>query len=170
MKSISKFRIVCINIGAILLLSVLLFVLLGHPVNLKNKYDFGQSVINAAKATDFDEITLNEIVPFQWDIVYSFSPYTSRQEMERIIGVKSLMITETVSEGMVQLIFVKDGKVVCGITGYGQNLGYDVILWSDPCDGGYALVRFEDHVPFSVERNGHVITLTRVDGVCALYV
>ena len=33
-----------------------------------------------------DTVTLNEVVPFAWDTVYTFAPYTPREEIEAVIG------------------------------------------------------------------------------------
>ena len=86
------------------------------------------------QAREGDRISLSELTPFSWDAVYTFDPYTSREEMEQALGFSSKDFRETVSEGMVQLIFVDygdsagTGKVVCSICGYDGNLGYFVDL------------------------------------------
>lgn len=93
-----------------------------NPFIAYHNYLLKQSISKISKPT----VTLNEIVPFEWDTVYTFAPYTSRSEIEEIIGFKSNAIQETVSEGMVQLLFVKDSAVCGSICGYDENLGYAV--------------------------------------------
>ena len=56
------------------------------------------------------QVSLNELVPFEWDEVYTFGPYTSKEEIQSIIRLDSDAVKESVSEGMVQLVFVEWGK------------------------------------------------------------
>jgi hypothetical protein len=153
---VKKRRLIIITIiSAVLFVCIMFLVIFGNPIILKNRYDFGHAVKNLSTET----ITLNEITSFEWDIVYSFAPYTPKQEMEKIIGFKSNYITETVSEGMLQLIFVKDNKVVCNILGYSSNLGYSISLWTGAED--YCQIRYEDDISFSVEYEDNVPLLVR---------
>lgn len=76
--------------------------------------------------SDVERVSLDEVVPFKWDKVYTFAPYTSKEEIEETIGLSSSAITETVNEGMVQLIFVKGDKIVASVCGYAESLGYSV--------------------------------------------
>ena len=46
--------------------------------------------------------------------------------MEKATGFSSPSIQETVSEGMVQLLFVKEGRVVASVCGYAERLGYQI--------------------------------------------
>jgi hypothetical protein len=71
---------------------------------------------------------LSQWTPFEWDILYSFAPYTPKDEIYKTIGYKWDNISETISEGMNQIVFVKDGKVVCYLYGYPENvkLGFDM--------------------------------------------
>ena len=108
-----------------------------------------QSIHTISKA----EVTLNEIVPFEWDTVYTFSPYTARSEIEEIIGFKSNAIKETVNEGMVQLLFV-NGKTVSGsVCGYAQNLGYSIDFTDK--------VEFEENSVFEVYIQNNIIYLSK---------
>ena len=157
--------------GTVLIIAVAVFVLFSvlslaacgtKTFNIHNGKNIGQAIKTIANTTGLEAITLNEIVPFEWEAVYSFSPYTPKQEMENIIGFKSKHITETVSEGMTQLIFVMGNKVVCNICGYSDNLGYSISLWSGDERENYARVRYEDNVIFSVERKENVVVLSRL--------
>jgi len=148
-----KKRLTILIIGAVLL-SAIILALFGNPFILKKRYDFGQSV----KSIDAESITLNELAPFEWDAVYTFAPYMPKQEMEKILGFKSNHIRETVSEGMVQLIFVKGNRVVCDIQGYSDNLGYSVFF--SIREGSYSQINYEDSAVFSVERTDNLIVLT----------
>lgn len=72
-----------------------------------------------------DDIT--EFIPFDWDELYSFAPYTPRKVIYETIGYKWDNVSESVNEGMNQIVFVKDGEVVCYLYGYPENvkLGFD---------------------------------------------
>ena len=65
---------------------------------------------------DFKEIT-----PFEWDYMYSFTPYTPKEDIENTIGFKWSKISESVNEGTNQVIFTKGNKVVCYFNGYPDN-------------------------------------------------
>lgn len=130
---------------AILALS---YYMIGDPFIAYHNYRLKQSIAAISKPT----VTLNEIVPFEWDTVYTFAPYTSRSEIEEIIGFKSNAIRETVSEGMVQLLFVKDSTVCGSICGYAENLGYSV-HFSDK-------VELTDNKQFDVNIQDGIVYLT----------
>jgi len=145
---------IVIIISAVFVICIAFLVIFGNPIILKNRSDFGYAIKNISTET----IKLNEITPFEWDIVYSFSPYTPKQEIENIIGFKSNHITETVNEGMIQLIFVRGNKVVCNIQGYSSNLGYSISLWSGE-EKGHCQIRAEDDIAFLVEHKEDGIIL-----------
>jgi len=67
-----------------------------------------------------------DITPFDWDVVYSFDPYTSKDVIYKTVGYKWENISETVSEGMNQIVFLKNRKVVCYLYGYPENNGYGI--------------------------------------------
>lgn len=86
--------------------------------------------INADKfKNSFNAISGNAVIddlsqwtPFEWDTLYSFTPYTTKDKIYEVIGYKWDNISETVNEGMNQIVFVKDGKVVCYLYGYPENI------------------------------------------------
>lgn len=150
-------KLAIISTGSIVALSVIFLTLFGNPILLKNRNDLGKSI----KSIDSEQVTINDIVPFEWDKVYTFQPYTSKQTMEDIIGVSSRHITETVSEGMVQLIFVKDESVVCTVNGNAYNLGYNISFLQS--DEDYAEITYEEDAKFLVEQNEEkVVRLIRI--------
>jgi len=53
--------------------------------------------------------------------------HTSKEAIYEVIGYKWDNISESVNEGMNQIVFVKDSKVVCYLYGYPEdiNLGFD---------------------------------------------
>lgn len=124
------------------------YYIIGNPFIAYNNYQLKQSIRTISKT----EVTLNEVVPFEWDAVYTFTPYASRSEIEEIIGFKSNAIKETINEGMVQLLFVKGGHVVGSVCGYADNLGYSIYFGDK--------VEFEEKTLFDVCIQDDIIYLT----------
>lgn len=89
---------------------------------------------------------LSQFTPFEWDTLYSFDPYTSKDEIYKTIGYKWDRIRETVSEEMNQIVFMKDRKVVCYIYGYPE---YSKIRFDfGEYDGHYIKLVPEDKLSF----------------------
>ena len=78
-----------------------------------------------------ETVSLIDITPFEWDIAYSFDPYTPKESIYETMGYKWDNISETVNEGMNQIVFLKDGKVVCYLYGYPENNGYGINFTSE---------------------------------------
>ncbi|MEH7440562.1 hypothetical protein V7182_24230 [Neobacillus drentensis] len=106
-----------------------------------------------------DTVNLREVTPFDWDVVYSFPPYTMKESIYKTVGYKWDRISETVNEGMDQIVFMKDGKVVCYIYGYPENKGYGLSIRSDQYKDAASMLRAEDDLTFQVERNDGVVYL-----------
>lgn len=96
--------------------------------------------------------TLEEAVPFAWDVAYTFDPYTSRRQIEEAIGFSSRQIEQTVSEGQMQLLFVKGRQVVASVCGFPSRLGYRVDF-SGSISGS-------DTTLFAVTRQDGLVVLT----------
>lgn len=96
---------------------------------------------------DADIDDLNEFIPFEWEELYSFAPYTSTKTIYEVIGYKWDRINESVNEGMNQIVFVKDGKVVCYLYGYPENikLGFDFGEY----DGSYIKLTSKQKLSFT---------------------
>ncbi len=74
-----------------------------------------------------EQVTLGEVLPFEWDTLYTFPPYTSLEEIAFTVGFNSPHLNENmVSEGMVHLLFVRDKRVVASVLDYPDALGYSV--------------------------------------------
>ena len=112
---------------------------------------------SSLKSIDRETVSLNDVVPFEWDTLYTFGPYQSKKEIEKTIGFKSADIKENnINEGMVHLLFVKGDKVVASILGYGKNLGYNIDFTSKE---GWN-VTFAEGAQFNVTRVDGITTLT----------
>ncbi len=136
----------------ILALCAVGYAVVGNPAVARHNR---QAKAALAAVEDGETVTLNEVIPFTWDRVYTIAPYTSREEIAGIIGFDSPDIQENnVSEGMVHLLFVKDGKVTASILGYDETLGYRIEFPS--------VVTFEEKTPFLASKADGIVTLNRV--------
>lgn len=108
----------------ILMLFAFLFgFLFGNPLVAWHNHQLKAALQDLPEGT----VTLEEAVPFAWDMVYSFDPYTSRAEMERVMHLKSASVREGVSEEQRSIVFTKGNKVVCSVC---NPTGYDI--WGLP--------------------------------------
>ena len=137
------------GIAAILCGPVLGYALVGDPPVAWNNLRFGRAIRSLAPGW---QTTLEQAVPFSWEAVYRFPLHTDRKEMEKATGFSSPSIQETVSEGVVQLLFVKEGRVVASVCGYAERLGYQIALTGKTVAG-------ENRV-FFVERMNEATRLT----------
>lgn len=131
------------------LLAVFLYVLIGDPAVAYNNYRLRKSIT----AVNAEAVELNQAVPFEWDSVYTFDPYTPKSEIEKTLGFHSPAIHEVINEGMMQLIFVKNRQVVSSVCGYSRLLGYRIDF--------QGRIDAKDHVLFRVERKNGIVTLIR---------
>lgn len=97
---------------------------------------------------------LSKFTPFQWDTLYSFKPYTMKEEIYKTIGYKWDDINETVSEDMNQIMFVKDSKVVCYLYGYSQNI--KLAFNFGEYEGTYVKLKSDEKLSFktTIDQNG----------------
>jgi len=68
-------------------------------------------------------------------------------------------IRETVSEGMNQIVFVKDGKVVCYIYGYPESNKFGIFFEGTGFVGSTEILYSEDNEVFDVTKNGDMVYL-----------
>lgn len=145
MNLIKKEHIYCMFV-----LLILYYLLFGNPVvNWHNS-----KLENVMQNLSMKTVTLEEIVPFEWDVVYSFDPYTSRKDIIEVIGFDSNEVKEMVSEYMTQLIFVKDKKIVSSIYRYPNCSGFYIDLSGarngKRLDGEYDYMKYGDAFLFTV--------------------
>lgn len=133
-------------------LAILITILFSPPAKcLRNQraFIFSMSELNRGSV-----IRLSESLDFEWDYLYSFLPYTSKEDIYETIGYRDIRIHETVSEGIVQVILVKDGKTVCNISGYPDDLGFYF-------DFGIIdkYIKLDNKSKFIVQKDKKVVTL-----------
>lgn len=71
---------------------------------------------------------VQDLFDFDYDEVYFFEPYQPKQSMESLIGFKCNILKETISEGMMNILFVKDNSPVAYLYGYPSTTGYHIDL------------------------------------------
>lgn len=110
-----------------------------------------------------ETVNLADITPFEWDVVYSFDPYTSKEAIYETVGYKWDHISETVDEAMNQIVFMKDKKVVCYLYGYPGNNGYGIYFagQNKTEDTFYSVLSINDDLNFKVTRNDDVVILSK---------
>ena len=64
--------------------------LIGSPVVLWHNHQLKAALTGLTDTT----ITLEQAVPFSWDEVYTFAPYTSVEEIQEVIGTTSFNLKE----------------------------------------------------------------------------
>ena len=137
------------GIIAVIILLILTFVLLGNPMILIHNRQLEKTILSAGGE---GTVTLEELVPFDWDAAYCFGPYTEKSEIEQAIGVKSGSIGRSVSEGMLQLVFVNDGVVTASLTCDPGKSGYYVSF-----DG---MISCGSRTPLHVSYEGGTVVMT----------
>lgn len=138
-----------IVLGCIALIAIVGYLIIGNPMVFINN----QKLENAIKTVSNETVQLNDVVPFEWDTLYTFSPYQNKESIEEMVGFKSADIRENnINEGMVHLLFVKNNNVVASILGYSNNLGYNIAFTSQ--------VTFAENVQFNVSRTDGITTLS----------
>jgi hypothetical protein len=123
----------------------------------KNEESLKEEVLELRPSVE--TIHLRDITPFDWDEVYSFHPYTSKEDIYKTIGYQWDAISETVNEGMNQIVFMQDGKVVCYVYGYPENNGYGISFESKGQEEYASLLTVEDDLNFEIDRSENLIYL-----------
>lgn len=148
-----------ITILMIVTLSIILFNLLKKDIWDVNAELLKEKVLSIEKS--IITIDLLTVTPFEWDVVYSFGPYTPKDMIYETVGYKWDYISETVNEGMNQIVFLKDGNVVCYLYGYPENNGFGIYFTSKNKEGAAsaAVLSIEDDLTFEVKRSNDVVYL-----------
>ena len=61
---------------------------------------------------------IREDIPFEWDTLYTFKPDVPIEKIYEVVGYKWDKIAKATNKGMNQLVFLKDGQVVCYVYGF----------------------------------------------------
>ena len=104
---------------------------------------------------------ISPYIPFEWDTIYSFEAYTPVSIVYQIVGYKWDDIMENLSESMNQIVFLKDGKVVCFVDGYAEQTGvyFDFGEREKLC---YLKYTNENKLPFKVIKKHYPFHIKRI--------
>ncbi len=106
-------------------------------------------------------VSFNDLTDFQWEYMYTFEPYTSREEIEEIIGFQSKSIADNmIDESTVYLLFTKDDSVVGTIMGSPGSLGYQIDFGTYE---KYLRLDAEEENTFLVKQEEELVSLEYMD-------
>lgn len=149
-----------VGLGIIVVLAVL-YMIFGNPMIYMNNAKLEEALTGITS----DNVTLEEVVPFEWTSVYTFDPYTSIDRIKRVTGSKSPALKESVSEGMTNIVFTNRGRTVASVCAYPSSIGYSLSFaggkntYYDYPDGGYSHIEYGDETVFEVTKENDLIRL-----------
>lgn len=143
-------------LACIILIAAVGYLIIGNPFVFINNLKLKNSICSF---DDDKNVSLNEVIPFEWDTLYTFEPYQSKAEIAENIGFQSNDIKENnANEGMVHLLFVKNNKVVASILGYSSSLGYNI----DFASKENMKVTYAENAQFAITKVDQITTLTYI--------
>lgn len=150
-----KYKKIILIFSVILIFIICIFSIKGYVTIKINNNKLKEAIYNIQE----DNVLLNDVIPFEWEEIYTFAPYTPEEEIEKIIGFKSIYIHTSISEGMANLIFIKNKKIVCNIYGNIESLGYSINFYDGK--SSYNKIKFNENINFNVEKNNNIININR---------
>ncbi len=148
----------------ILLLILTLFLVKGITVIKewklikRNKYLLERSILNNKEK---NEILLNELIPFEWDRILTFSPYYSRDSVYHSAGYRfASIVVDGSNESFNQFVFMKDDKVVCHLQGLASNMEYSFYFNFDNSKDGVLTILNNKDIKMKVDKYDNGIVMT----------
>ena len=144
MKKLKKLLIVlCV------LFCIVYYLLFGSPiVDWRN-----EKLVEATNNITTGTITLEELVPFAWDAVYVFEPYTSKEEVAETLGFRSVKINESWTESQNWYYFVKGNRIVANPEK--SSLGCYIDLPNNREGRSCGSAHYGDYVLFDIVENAN---------------
>lgn len=105
----------------------LVYIVVGDPVVFKNNKLFNDTMVQ----TTTSAVKFNDVVPFEWDYVYVFNGEQKKSSIESVVGLSNKYIVDTKNSDSQEIVFVKDDKVVCCVSGRIYSMGYALNLEDD---------------------------------------
>ena len=118
------------------------------------KFSNSFNVISGDNATIDD---LSGFTAFEWDTLYSFAPYTPEERIYEVVGYRWSKIHSTVSEGMNQIVFLKDDKVICYLDGY--PVKYQMVFDFGQYSADYIKLTTSDKLTFNMTKTNEGIRI-----------
>ena len=145
----------------LVLMSIAYYLLFGSPlVDWRNA-----KLAEATQTIGSEPITLEELVPFEWDAVYIFAPYTPKETIAETLGFFSVEINESWTESANWYYFVKGNRIVSNPEN--SSLGCYISLPNHREGRSIGSVHYGDHIRFAIKDNpnGRLILEPVVDEV-----
>lgn len=84
-----------------------------NPMQVYRNHKFKDNIVSLL---DKETITLEELIPFEFDSVYLFDSYNTKENIEKVIGFKSRFVKDNSTDKLgTEVIVVKDKKVISSI-------------------------------------------------------
>ena len=100
---------------------------------------------------------LSNLRMFEWDEMYVFAPNTEYEEIYYTIGYKWGKIKNNNSEDDMQVIFLKNGKVVCYCNGDAISNGYLITANFEGIQENHKVFHYKDYWRFTIfKEEGYV--------------
>lgn len=101
-----------IGLVSLIICSLILVIYINPIYLVRNK----MLINNIEKVSNKKIITLEELIPFDFDAVYFFAPYSYKKDIEKEIGFKSRFIKDNYTDNLgTELIVVKNKKVISSV-------------------------------------------------------
>ncbi len=94
---------------------------------------------------------LNKYISFDWDKLYVFNENVQIDRIYEVVGNKWESINKVTNDGMQQLVFVKDSKVVCYIYGYPKRKKVSYDFGNLDNNGEYTIFDSTDTLSFEIK-------------------
>lgn len=98
------------------------YIAVGDPTVFKNNKMFNDAMVQTTTAA----VKFNDVVTFDWDYVYVFNGRQNKSDIEAVAGVSHRYIVDTKYDDCQEILFIKDGKVVCCVNGRIYSMGYEL--------------------------------------------
>lgn len=108
-----------------------------------------------------EEFSFNEQVPFEWEKMYSFAPGTSKEYIEKTIGISNSKIKDVPNDkDYVCYIFVDKGYITSYPCGKVQDIGYKFNIEME--NDKHGVINYHDWTVFFAESGEGYINLTDI--------
>ena len=143
------------RMSAMLLISMLCFGVLGCGEENKNEMTLFLEKIKTSESTT--QVELSELTDFEWEKLYIFAPYTSKSEIEEIVGMAlKEAINSPVNDNEICMLFTFENENVAYLRSKKEDLGIDF-------DFGV----YDRYLCFENE-NSNLFSIENVDNICTL--
>lgn len=138
-------KLTCWVIVIIVVLAIFIKVIDYNSLVSKNTRYLEQILSEGIKGTNGN---VKDLITLDYDKKYVFESYQSVEEMEKQISFKYHKLRQGVSEGMCNILFVKDNRAIAYLYGYPSNTGYYINIPS----GEYTKSQINDTIYTMEER------------------